>query len=682
MLNKKYLLFWLLPLLLVLVYLNVNWSSKNESNISIVDDFIVVSTWSLSETIQVVWNTELVDEQSLWFNISWTVTSVNFKEWESVKKWETIAEIDNSDAYSSIEEAKINLENAKISLSDLYDWPDESSIMQSKKNITDAENALLNAQKEYDNLLVTQSISEEKMLSDIESLKKEIINLENNLSISKDELENSIKEKNNNYQDTLSDNNKKISDIEDSLKVLLLEANDIIEKSDYIMWVTNKNKSINDSYDIYLWAKDSSLKNKARNELLFSISLYNEISIKLDWYSYESNIEELTGLLNEFLGLFNSLSQTTEYFYNTVDASVESWDVLTESDINSMKSSIWWYRTSSLNKISSINWYLNTLNTLTDLELLTKSNNSSILSINESIKSQELSIEKQYISLSNSEKEYEQTLVSNKLELEEKLQDIESKKFSLQIANENYKELLEWPTQSNITKANNSIRQAEIKLNDAYESLEDYKITAPFDWIIRKIDYMVWDKINNDTDKYIYIENPNLIEISVYLDQIDIVDVEIWDEAIITFDAYLENPIRWIISSIDTTPISNSWVISYEVKLVMTEEFNKKIFSWFTADVEIITLEKNNILLIKSSSINNEKDKSYVYIDKNWIKEKIYIETWLSSNWNTEVISWLNIWDKIYSSNFSITWTSENKNNNSLLPTWPSWNRWNKSIMN
>lgn len=52
---------------------------------------------------------------------------------------------------------------------------------------------------------------------------------------------------------------------------------------------------------------------------------------------------------------------------------------------------------------------------------------------------------------------------------------------------------------------------------------------------------MPWDNLKNENDMYVYIENPNLFEVTVKLDQIDVVKVKIWDPAIITFDSYYKS---------------------------------------------------------------------------------------------------------------------------------------------
>lgn len=65
----------------------------------------------------------------------------------------------------------------------------------------------------------------------------------------------------------------------------------------------------------------------------------------------------------------------------------------------------------------------------------------------------------------------------------------------------------------------------ELDLATTKKNLDNYKLTAPFDGIVRKLDFQVGDNLTNDEQKYIYIENPDLIQVSILFDQIDIRDV-------------------------------------------------------------------------------------------------------------------------------------------------------------
>lgn len=646
----KYFLVWFLIVIIPNYSMFVSLFTSQKQDISTTPTTVTASLWDIQNTIEVVWSSELVDEQSLSFNQAWTITAVYVKSWDTVKKWDIIAEIDNTDALDSIEEAKISLENANISLQQLYEPTDESKIIQAKNSIVTAENNLTNSKKEFENLKTTQENSIEKLKESIDTSKKE--------------LETLIKEKENSISNTTTNKSATVVNIEDDFKTYLIDIDSIIQDCDTIMWVTQENKEKNDAFEYYLWAKDAIIKSKAKTALLESISIYKTLVSTVNGYDYSWDKDTIKGILNEISSMYDNLYSTTDYIYKTVDTSVTSLWSLTDSEIDSMMNSMSWDRSTTLNKISSIKSQINTLDTLTDVNLISQSN--------------QLEIEKQEISIKNAEKSYQETVAEYALNIESRQQDIDSKQVTLEIAKLSLEELLEWPTDENIKKANNTIKQAELKLESSYENLDDYQLIAPFDWVIRKIDYMVWDNLTNDTDKYVYIENPNLVEITVMLDQIDIVTVKNWQEATVTFDSFSNNPLPATISSIDTAPTQSSWVISYEVKLVLDDqEFNTNILSWMTANVEIITESRKNVVLLKTTAIKEKDWKNYVLLDENGVQVETNIEIWISSDWMTEIVSWLNEWDVVYVEQFVSTSTDAQETSTSLF--WTPWGWWNKS---
>jgi septin family protein len=99
------------------------------------------------------------------------------------------------------------------------------------------------------------------------------------------------------------------------------------------------------------------------------------------------------------------------------------------------------YRSTSLSKASSLNSSINTLNTLTDTDLVSESNTNSIAKQIESIKSSELAIEKKEQDIENSEKNLETTKESNAISLESKQKDLDSKERSVEVAKLNLTEL-------------------------------------------------------------------------------------------------------------------------------------------------------------------------------------------------------------------------------------------------
>lgn len=677
--NLKYFISGLL--LVLLVNYNTFIPAKTVTSETSTSSSIKAELWDIKESIEVSWDAELVDEQSLKFNKAWTITKVNFKAWDTIKKWETIAEIDNSDAYDTIEEAKISLENSEISLEQLYEGPDETNILQSKNSITSAENSLELAKIEFENLKVTQKNSLDKLLENIETSKKELESSNSSLELAKSDLEILKKEKDNSLSNTNTSKSTTITNIEDNFKNYLLDLESIIEESDYIMWFTQENKDKNDDFENYLWIEDWVSKSNAKTNLLKLISSYSEIEKKVNLYDESWDREKIIIILNSFIEIYTLAYNTSDFIYKTADASIVSSGALTQSEIDSMKNTTSGNRTSTLSKITSIKSSISTLNTLTDTDLVSESNSNSIASKEESIKNSVLSIEKQELSIKNAIKAYDETVSSYSATINSKQKDLDSKTRAVEIAKMNYDDLFEGPTDENVKKANNSIKQAQLKLETANKNLEDYILTAPFDWVVRKIDYMVWDNLTTDTDKYVYIENPNLLEITVMLDQIDIVWVKLWMQATVTFDAYSTTPVNAVISSIDTTPTSTSWVVSYEVKIVLDDDsFTEKVLSWFSADVEIITESKEDILLLKTSAITEKDWKYYVNLIKDWKQVETEVEIGIASDWMTEIISWISEWDEVWLTTFVSTTSTQEETSTSLFspPTWwnKSWDMW------
>ncbi len=669
--SLKYFLLWLI-IILGINYKTFYQVSEDESSSSGTTTEIV-ATWSIKNVIEVVGEAELVDEQSLKFTKEWTITKVNFKAWDTIKKWDIIAELDSSDVYDSIDESQISLDNAKINYDQLYEAVDKSQILQANNSIKTAENNFAIAKKELENLKITQANSLDNLQKNITTAEKELETSISSLELAKKELETTKKEQSNSLNTTMSNKSTTIKNIEDSFKTNLSEIEKIIEQSDYIMWVTSENEEKNDSYEDFLWAKNSTIKTEATSLLLESIGLYNKLKTSLNSYDYSWDKSSIKDILNNYIDTYEKLAKTTDYIYKTLENSVESIWSLSSSDIDSKKSTMSSYRSSAQNKVTSLKSSINTLDTLTNTDLVSEWYANSIVSKEESIKTNELNIEKKKLSIENSEKDLETTKESYKITLESKEQDLESKETNIEIAILNLEELLEWPTEENVKKAENSIKQAELKLESAYKNLDDYELEAPFDWVVRKIDYMVWDNLTNDTDKYVYIENPDLLEITVMLDQIDITKVKLKQDANVVFDAYATTTVKAKVSSIDTEPVETSGVVSYKVKLILDDDtFDKKILSWMWANIAIIVESKDNIIVVKTTAITEIDWKKYVTINKSWQEKQTEIVTWIAADWLTEVASWLNVWDEVVIKEYVSTSTDKETTTSLFSPPWRS----------
>ena len=461
-------------------------------------------------------------------------------------------------------------------------------------DIRQAELSLENAQINYQDLknwwTDTQILQAENALeqsrSSLKLAQQQLDELEDNSSI-----------------DTVWNNNETV------LKSTVLSIKDYItqwEKSiislDKIFGVSSKYASENDNYEEYLSKKKTSYKSQTNRLITESYNLLDDLKNSYD--DLDGNVS-----LNDKSEILRALKVANNLFETLYDASESAYVALENSEVNEVLTSamIW--------NFENIVWNISTL---------ARSSQSAILNSNNSINN---------LSSSN----------SNDLAIQAKKNEIENLKNSIRLQEQSLQDIKKWWTDSQKSIAANTVEQWEITVSKAKKWLESYQIIAPFDWVIRKIDFEIWDKIYSTNPKFIYIENPDLIEISVQLDQIDIVNVEEWMPAEIEFDAYPGVIFEWEITKIDTKANISAGIVSYTVKINI-DRWNYKIFWWMTANVKIIIARQENVIQVPITYIQNIGDKNYV---KNSSGDLIEVELWISDNNMVEVISGLKNWDEI-----------------------------------
>jgi len=135
--------------------------------------------------------------------------------------------------------------------------------------------------------------------------------------------------------------------------------------------------------------------------------------------------------------------------------------------------------------------------------------------------------------------------------------------------------------------------------------------------------------------------------IKVQVDETDIGKVQKGQFAEIIPDAYPEEKIKGIVDHIyyESKIINN--VTIYEVD-VLPEKIPDFLRSGMSCNVNIIQMQKQNVLLLPLKAIKKEKGReNYVIAIKNGKKEKVSVKTGISDGEKIEIISGLNEDDEI-----------------------------------
>jgi len=674
-------------ILLIIVWLWYYWYTKFFTKTTTTTTKNIetkVATWSIENAIKVTWTSELVNEQTMKFNQTGKVAKINYKEWDQVKKWAIIAALNSDDITNDIKQQQIALNDAEVKLAQTLDWPEEKDILSAKNTITSTESKLVTLNDDIDNLnrnkqnkitdYNNQITSKE---NDIKSNENDIANKQLQLENAKNELATLEKTETKSLTDYDIDLVKTLDTAYTDTKKQIIDADNLMYDADEILWITDENKNKNDSYESVISAKNSTLKSTTEDEWRLSRTLLDNAktafnNIPTTWKT-STNI---TAVLNSLNKALDSMTNLWKDWTNAMNSSIESTS-LTASDIDKYASTFSSITTTSQNYYSANKTTLTNIEKLTDPDLKKSTSTNSINSKKQSIADIELSLNKLKVDtavkyqndlnklksdLEASNKDYDAQIKSKQIEIENTNNTLTYNKESLRI-------LLEWATKEEIILAKNSIAKQKLSLENSKKNLDKYQLEAPFDGKLRKIDFKVWDNITSDDTKYIYIENPNLLQIKVTVDQLDVVKIKTWQDVKIVFDSFSDKTFDWKVSLVDSTPSSTSWVTSYTITITM-DKWDNEIYSWMTAKISIIVDSNKNATIVPSAFITTENDKSYVIV-KNWNTEtKTEVVIWIDNSTNTEILSWVSIWDTVIR---KITVAASSSTTTSLF--WSPWTR-------
>ena len=221
------------------------------------------------------------------------------------------------------------------------------------------------------------------------------------------------------------------------------------------------------------------------------------------------------------------------------------------------------------------------------------------------------------------------------------------------------------------------VKSAKATVDESEENLRKTSIIAPMPGTVSLLSVELGERVVGTSQmagtELLRIADLSVMEVRVDVNENDIVRVEIGDttnidvDAYNTFDKIFKGVVTEIASTANPKPSPDA-VTEFKVKIrVINESFRdlvekegiKNPFKpGMTASVEIITQEKENILLVPISSVTtktekdslgDEKIKQVVFIQDGNKAKMIEVETGISDFENIEIISELKENDKVIS---------------------------------
>lgn len=539
-------------ILIIVGYFIVKWSNSTPV---VAPKIGTVVSGDVINSIKVIWNTKITDQQTLTFGQEWTVQKVYVKEGQAVKKWDLLAELDKKTLSINMSQQGLSIQNARINYQKLLTAISEWDIVGAKNNLDTAQRKLEIAKNELEDMMLSNG-------------------------------------------DTLQTKATSVQSVLISTKSSVNELKRILDDIDDMFSITSKTNT--DEINRLLSAKMPSYKIMTESTYQIALNKFNilESTYTMIQSKTSTTVTEMEGLQDKNKDVLNALSTCISNGKNALDNSIISVD-LTDSKLTTWKSTLNSANTSVTSRLSSLN---------SEGKLLRTTDN----------------------------------------DIQNKKNEISNYESQVKMYQESYQDMLNGPSREDRQLQLNSIKQSQLSLAQLSQQGENYEIRAPFDGNVDVINIKLGDKITADiiNEKTITISNPDIYEINMLIDQVDIVKIDKGQPVEIAFDSYPDYIITWTIWEIDPTPTTNAWVVSYTAKVVMTKG-ERKIYDSMTVTVTIITEKKSNTLIVPSTAIQVESGNRIVQIMQGTeiIEKKVVVG--IKDAINTEILSGLSLGDKI-----------------------------------
>ncbi len=201
-----------------------------------------------------------------------------------------------------------------------------------------------------------------------------------------------------------------------------------------------------------------------------------------------------------------------------------------------------------------------------------------------------------------------------------------------------------------------AIEQRQNALADAKQQLDYYYIRAPFGGVVATINVKKGDSISPSTVISSFITEAKIAEIP--LNETDVARVKVGEKATLTFDAIPDLSIAGTVAEIDTLGTVTQGVVNYNIKILFTTQ-DSRVKSGMSVSAAIITDTKTNILVVPNSALKSQGGSKYVGVLVNGVPQNKDVQTGLSNDTSTEIISGINEGDNVITQTIAGTASSQ-----------------------
>ncbi|HPN96900.1 MAG TPA: efflux RND transporter periplasmic adaptor subunit [Candidatus Moranbacteria bacterium] len=267
------------------------------------------------------------------------------------------------------------------------------------------------------------------------------------------------------------------------------------------------------------------------------------------------------------------------------------------------------------------------------------------------------------------------------------LQSLESAKATKKEAKSNYNDASS--SEKSILKQKLEAAEASVISTEenVRASLENYQneranyternVTSPINGTVNEVNIKNGDDLSklssgSSREVPIIIGDLSTMKAQVQINEVDIANVIIGQEATLTFSAIDGLTATGKVEQMDSLGTLSSGVVTYNVTISF-DSLDSRIKPEMSVSADIITAVKQNAIVVPNSAIKTQNGKNYVEIlnNGNAVPNQATVQTGASNNTSTEIISGVNVGDKVVTqtkNSASASSTSSNSRGGMRMP--------------
>jgi len=199
-----------------------------------------------------------------------------------------------------------------------------------------------------------------------------------------------------------------------------------------------------------------------------------------------------------------------------------------------------------------------------------------------------------------------------------------------------------------------SLRQSNALLQEAEKNLSRTSVYSPLDGLVTSLDIKVGETAISSTtnvagSSLMTIANPDSIHTEINVDEADIANVALGQEAEIVAIAYPDSPMTGTVDSIaiSAKQPTGSQSLSFEVKISFTDTNGVVLRPGMSCRAEIFTNTNDEVLAVPIQAIRIEEDMELdettytVFVYNNGIANEVEVEVGISDDEYQEILNGL-----------------------------------------